>query len=117
MLDLRDFLTLKELREQELSYSEIARRTGFSRKTIHKYINSDAPPEAKKRAPKSSKLDGYKDYIIQRLNSYPLTASRIYREIQEMGFIGKYTIVRDFVRENRPRNESPSLKSRMQSLR
>ena len=103
MLDLQDFLTLKEMREQELSYSEIARRTGFSRKTIRKYINSDAPPEAKKRAPKLSKLDDYKDYIIQRLKDYPVTASKIYMEIQEMGFVGKYTIVRDFVRENRPR--------------
>ena len=103
MLDLQDFLTLKEMREEELSYSEIARRTGFSRKTIRKYINSDAPPEAKKRAPKSSKLDDYKDYIIQRLKDYPVTASKIYMEIQEMGFVGKYTIVRDFVRENRPR--------------
>ena len=103
MLDLQDFLTLKEMREQELSYSEIARRTGFSRKTIRKYINSDAPPEAKKRAPKLSKLDDYKDYIIQRLNGYPVTASKIYMEIQEMGFVGKYTIVRDFIRENRPK--------------
>ena len=103
MLDLQDFLTLKELREQELSYSEIARRTGFSRKTIRKYINSDAPPKAKKRAPKPSKLDDYKDYIIQRLNGYPATASKIYMEIQEMGFVGKYTIVRDFIRENRPK--------------
>jgi len=102
MLDLQDFLTLKELRKQELSYSEIARQTGFSRKTIRKYVNSNAPPEAKKRAPKSSKLDDYKGYIIQRLKNYPVTASEIYKEIQERGFAGKYTIVRDFVRENRP---------------
>jgi transposase len=101
MLNLQDFLTLKELHEQGLSNSEIAKQTGFSRKTVSKYIKSEAPPEAKKRRSKSSKLDDYKDYIIQRLNSHPLTASRIYREIQEMEFTGKYTIVRDFVRENR----------------
>ena len=103
MLGLQDFLTLKELRTQGLSYSEIARQTGFSRKTICKYIKSDAPPEAKKRSPKSSKLDDYKDYIVQRLKGYPITASKIYLEIQEMGFAGKYTLVRDFVRENRSR--------------
>jgi transposase len=103
MLDLQDFLTLKNLHEQDLSYSEISRQTGFSRKTVRKYILSDAPPEAKKRTPKSSKLDDYKDYIIQRLKSYPVTASKIYNEIQDRGFVGKYTIVRDFVRENRPR--------------
>lgn len=103
MLNLQDFLTLKELHEQGLSYSEIARQTGFNRKTVCKYIKFNAPPEEKKRAPNPSKLDDYKDYIIQRLNSSPLSASRIYQEIQETGFTGKYTIVRDFVRENRPR--------------
>jgi len=102
MLNLDDFLTLKGLHKQGLSNSEIARQTGFSRKTVLKYIKSDASPEAKKRAPKSSKLDKYRSYIIQRLNSYPLTAYRIFCEIQERGFSGKYTIVRDFVRKNRP---------------
>ena len=54
--------------------------------------------------PEACNLDDYKDYIIQRLNSYPLTASRIYREIQQTGSIGKYTIVKDFVREIRPKS-------------
>ena len=103
MLNLEEYLTLKELHKQGLSISEIARITGRSRGTVRKHIKSDAPPEAKKRAQKSSKLDEYKDYITQRLNNHPLTASRIYREIQEMGFAGKYTIVKDFVRENRPK--------------
>ena len=102
MLNLEEYRTLKDLHKQGLNISEISRRTGHSRRTVRKYIKSDAPPEARKRAPKSSKLDDYKDDITQRLNSYPLTASRIYREIQEQGFTGKYTIVRDFVRENRP---------------
>jgi len=102
MLNLEEYRTLKDLHKQGLNISEISRRTEHSRRTVRKYIKSDAPPEARKRAPKSSKLDDYKDDITQRLNSYPLTASRIYREIQEQGFTGKYTIVRDFVRENRP---------------
>ena len=43
------------------------------------------PPEAKKRAPKSSKLDKYKDDITQQLlNSHHLTATRIYREIRDL---------------------------------
>jgi len=36
------------------------------------------------------------EYIIQRLQEYPLSAKRIYREIQEKGFAGNYTIVKDF---------------------
>jgi len=41
--------------------------------------------------------------ILSRLQEYPLSAKRIYREIQERGFTGKYTIVKDFVREVRPK--------------
>jgi transposase len=104
MLKWEEFLMLRELHEQGLSISEIAKETGYNRRTVRKYINSDTPPVAKKRLPKPSKLDDYKDYIAQRLNSYPLTASRIYREIQEMGFTGKYTIVKDFVRKVRPKS-------------
>jgi transposase len=93
---------LRELHEQGLSITEIAKKTGYNRRTVRKYLRSDVPPVAERRSPKASKLDDYKDYIIQRLNSYPLTASRIYHEIQEKGFTGKYTIVKDFVREIRP---------------
>jgi transposase len=103
MLDLEGYSTLNELHKQGLSISDFARRTGHSRGTVRKYLKSDVPPGVKRRAPKPSKLDEYKDYITQRLTNYPLTAIKIYHEIQEMGLTGKYTIVRDFVRENRPK--------------
>ena len=106
MLNLDEFLTLKELHKQGLSNSEIARQTGYNRRTVSKYVNAKVPPVSKKRSLKASKLDTYKEYIIQRLNRDPLTASRIYREIQERGFSGKYTIVKDFVRQNRLKSVS-----------
>ena len=86
-----------------MSISEIARRTGHSRGTVRKYLLSPVPPAPQKRQKKPSKLDDYKGYIAARLKEYPHSAKRIYREIQENGFTGKYTIVKDFVREVRPR--------------
>jgi transposase len=103
MLDLEEFLMLRDLFNQGLSISEIARRTGHSRGTVRKYLNSQVPPAPQERSRKPSKLDGYREYIITRLQEYPLSAKRIYREIQEKGFTGKYTIVKDFVREVRPK--------------
>jgi transposase len=102
MLPIGEFLMLKDLHRQGLSISEISRSTGYNRRTVSKYVNATVPPESKKRTAKPSKLDPYKDYIIQRLKSHPLTASRIYREIVDMGFTGKYTIVKDFIRKIRP---------------
>jgi transposase len=109
MLDLEEFLMLRDLFNEGLSISEIARRTGYSRGTIRKYLSSQVPPASKKRSKKPSKLDGYKEYIISRLHEYPLTAKRIYREIQEKGFTGRYTIVKDFVREVRPNVGVPAV--------
>jgi transposase len=103
MLDLEEFLMLRDLFNKELSISEIARRTGHSRGTVRKYLRSQVPPTPQERSKKPSKLDGYREYFIQRLQEYPISAKRIYREIQEKGFTGKYNIVKDFIREVRPK--------------
>jgi transposase len=99
MLSKEEFFVLKNSFGQGISISEIARQTGYSRKTIRKYVTSSRPPAPKKRAKRVSKLDGYREFIISRLQEYPISAKCIYNEIQAMGFNGTYTIVRDFVRE------------------
>ncbi|MDQ1286094.1 MAG: hypothetical protein QG663_1520 [Thermodesulfobacteriota bacterium] len=109
MIDMEEFLTLRDLFNEELSISEIARQTGHSRMTVRKYLNSQVPPLPQKRSKKPSKLDGHREYIIDRLKEFPLSASRIYREIQDRGFTGKYTIVKDFVREVRPEIGVPAI--------
>ncbi len=93
---------IRDLHAQGLSISAISEKTGYDRKTVRKYLNLTSIPEPKKQAKKGSKLDNYKDYIIEKLHEGPFTAARLFREIQEMGFTGKYTIVKDFVREVRP---------------
>lgn len=100
---------LRDLFNKGSSVSEIARQTGHSRVTVRKYLNSQVPPSPKKRSHKPGKLDGYREYIINRLKEGPFSASRIYREIQERGFTGKYTIVKDFVREVRPKTGVPAV--------
>jgi len=49
------------------------------------------------------------DYIEQRITEYPLSAARIYREIQDQGFTGKYTIVKDYIRQIRPEERVPAI--------
>jgi transposase len=71
MLDVEEFLMLRDLFNQELSTSEISRRTGHSRGTVRKYLRSQVPPAAQKRSRKPSKLDDYREYIINRLQEYP----------------------------------------------
>ena len=109
MLTGRKFHMLRDSFDEGLSISEIARQTGHDRKTIRKYINSEIPPTRNKRSRSPGKIAPFKEYIISRLNEHPLSASRIYREIKEKGFAGKYGIVKNFVREVRPKIEVPAV--------
>ena len=106
---MEEWLMLRDLYARGFNYSDISKRTGFDRKTVSKHIKSKTPPESKKRGKRESKLDKYKDYLIEKLNEGPFTAVRLFREIKEMGFTGQYTIVKDFVRENRPQRSIPAV--------
>ncbi len=103
MLKMEEWLMLRDLYRQGLSISQIARQTGHDRKTVRTYVKSGELPVPKERAKKGSKLDAFKDYIVNKLKEGSFTASRLFKEIQEIGFTGKYTIVKDFVREVRPK--------------
>jgi transposase len=88
MLKMEEFLMIRDLYNKGLNISQIALETGYDRKTVRKYLSAKALPIATVRASRPSKLDGYKEYITQRIADYPLSAARIYREIRERGYTG-----------------------------
>ncbi len=102
MVNTEGFYMIRDLHNQGHNISQISRKTGYNRRTVRRHLAADTMPQKQNRAPKSSKLDPFKDYIRDRINAYPLSAKRIYREIQDMGFSGKYTIVKDFIHQIRP---------------
>lgn len=108
MLKHGEIFMIHELYREGLSIRAIARKTGFSRKTIRKYLaRGFEGPVYGPRAPRGSVLDGFKNYLEGRLVAYPeLTAIRLKREIVELGYRGGYTMVKDFVRQIRPSSES-----------
>ena len=103
MLKMEDFFLIRDLHHQGLTISQIARETGFNRRTVRRHLAADVPPMPQKRARRPSKLDDYREYIRDRIADHPLSAARIHREIRDMGFDGKYTIVKDYIRAIRPR--------------
>jgi transposase len=109
MFTVEDFLVIRDLHHQGLNISQISRETGYHRNTVRKYLAAQTMPIPVSRRTRPSKLDPYKAYIQQRIRDYPLSAARIYREIQEMGFRGKCTIVKDYIREIRPSTSVPAV--------
>ena len=91
-----------------MSAREAARVYGLHRDTVRKMLKYSVPPGYRRdRPPNRPKLDPYKDVIDQILEmdrgvpkKQHHTAKRIYERLRdEHGFAGKYTIVKDYVRE------------------
>lgn len=91
-----DWMDIRERYQQGETISQIARELGMDRKTVRKYAQSGAPPEHAGHG--NALLDPYKEYIVGRLKLHPLSAVRILEEIQERGYTGGYTAVKEFMR-------------------
>jgi len=99
-LTAEDWHMFKAMREQRMSISEIARRTGAYRKTVRKYIAMDKP-ERYSREGRRSVIAPYSDYVRGRIDKYNLSAVRIHDELKEKGFPGSYTNVKRLCRDMR----------------
>ncbi len=109
MFTVEEIFVIRDLHHQGLNISQISRETGYHRNTVRKYLTAQTMPVPAPRKVRPSKLDPFKEYIQQRIRDYPLSAARIYREIQERGFDGKYTIVKDYIRKIRPPTSVPAV--------
>lgn len=87
------------------SISEIARQLRIHRQTVRRALEYvSGPPDNEARgAAAAGKLEPYKAYIAERLKEYPaLTAAKLLLEISRQGYGGSYTILKEYLRENRP---------------
>lgn len=81
-----------------LSILEIARQTGYDRKTVRKYLLEEEEPKYS-NANRASKLDCYKDYIRDRLKEVPEVSNRrLLREIKAGGYSGGRSILSEFTK-------------------
>ena len=107
-------MTAEELRNRIIqrvqagaSARVIARELGVSRSTVRSVLaeftagrNGD---EQSSRPARPSKLDAWLPTITSLLRRYPeITAARVYEELLAQGFTGRYTIVRERLRQLRP---------------
>jgi transposase len=83
------------------------RITGISRKAIRRELDrmSNPIPKASKSTPRKSKLDPYKAKICYLIKEKGLSAVRVQEEIIELGYDGGYSILKDYIRVNRPKSK------------
>lgn len=88
-------IMIKHLVDTGVKKAVVARQFGISRETVRHIAKEESPKTRKSRA---SKLDPFKDYIRQRLETYRLSAIQLFEEIQQKGYTGSYSLVKPFVR-------------------
>lgn len=105
MVKLEEVVMILDLHSDGLSISAIARVTGLDRKTVAKYIARGLEaPAYKPREPRPTLVGPFADYLAQRVAAWPeLSARRRLHEIQERGYTGSYTSLKDYLRTVRPK--------------
>jgi len=109
MLKAEDVLKLKILKSEGMNISVIARKTGYDRHTIKKYVTNETQiVQMKKRQRKSKNLcEPFSEIIIDHIKN-GLSAAYIYRDLTtKHGFLGGYTTLKDFVRHQRQNLQLP----------
>ena len=84
------------------------RLTGINRKSIRRQIErmANPVPTAPAVRMRKSKLDPYKPKVGYLVKEKKLTAVRVLEEIQELGYTGGYSILKDHIRTVRPRHKT-----------
>lgn len=93
---------IKLLKEEVylLNKSELARRFNCDRRTVDKYINKSGDLSRKSREVKS-KLDAYKEIVIDKVDNYGSNSMAVFKFIQKKGYEGGYQTVNNFVKNHR----------------
>lgn len=103
-MDVETWAQIRRLHFRDgLSRRQIASELGLCRQTVARAIAMETyrPP---KRPPRGSQLDPFKSEITKLLEEFPsLTGVRVFEEIHKRGYRGSLTLVRDHLREIRPR--------------
>ena len=98
-------MEIQILYQQGKSLKTISRETGYSINTVRKYVRDCKSPIYKPRPDKPTKLDAYKDYLQRRVREAApiwLPATVLEREIVLMGYSGKISTLRQYLRTLKP---------------
>ncbi|MCL6581886.1 MAG: IS21 family transposase [Firmicutes bacterium] len=91
-----------ELKGQGRSIRGIAGTLGISKNTVKKYLRSPGIPQARPRPRRPSLLDPFKEHIRARMAEGVFNCEVLFREIAALGYRGRKTILKDFVKPFRP---------------
>lgn len=105
MLNAEQSVEITVLHRHGMSIRALVDITGCARNTIRKYLRSEGKPAIKERAKRTEKLDPFKPYLIRRIESAKpdwIPATSLLEEIQNQGYEGGITRLRQFLADYKP---------------
>src|SRR5262245_48372474 len=101
MLNQEEVVELRARARRGEGIRALAQALGVSRNTVRRYLRGARAGERKK-AKRRSKLEDFKGYLVERIDAARpewIPATVLCREISELGYLGKLTTVKSFVRQ------------------
>ena len=84
------FEKLHALREEGLSYSEIARRTGYGRRSVTKWLKFEAPPDRRRAALKSTSPWYFETFLAQCWKDGNRCGRHLFHDVKQRGYTGSF---------------------------
>jgi transposase len=110
MIDDQQFCQIKDLHgNQGLNAAQIAATVSLDPRTVSYWLGQERF-RPRQQTPRASKLDPFKPQIVQMLEKYPYSAAQVFQRLQQQGFDGGYSIVKEYVRTIRPKRQPAFLK-------
>lgn len=103
-------MEIKVLARRGMSIREMARQLQCSRNTVRRYLRNEEAAQYGPRAPRPTKLDAYKDYLLGRIEAarpHWIPAVVLLREITELGYRGGVTQLKQFINAHRTVTQEP----------
>ena len=93
---------IQERIRQGVYVKDVAAELGVHPRTVSRALKRGGSPPGQRPAARKSKLDRYKPVIDRLLAAGVWNAAVILREIEEQGYSGRASILRDYIRPKRP---------------
>ena len=108
MISKEDYLVMEEMYRRGVYKKDIAHELGVHPKTVGRALSRGGAPSGRRPGARRSKLDPYKPVVDQLLSENVWNAEVILRQIQALGYDGKISILRDYIRPKRALRASSS---------
>ena len=105
MLRQEDAMSIEEMHQQGMNHTMIAAKLGIHRQTVSRTLqHGERKPVYGPRPAHPSKLDPFRRYLQQRIQTYPeLSSVRLWQEISERGYDGSLTLLKNYLATIRPK--------------